>query len=80
VAVSKNGQTIYNRGFGYSDVENCVKANAHTLMRIASISKPISCTMAGILYENGKLDFDKPIDEYIGADVPVFQWKNKQVL
>ena len=36
--------------------------------------------MAGILYENGKLDFDKPIDEYIGADVPVFQWKNKQVL
>lgn len=80
MAVSKNGKTLYNRGFGYSDVENSVRANMNTLMRIASISKPISCAIAGILHESGKLDFDKPIDEYIGSDLPVFKWNDKEVL
>ena len=70
VAVSQNGETIYNKGFGYSDVENLIRANSNTIMRIASISKPITCTIAAILYENGKLDFDKSISSYLN-DLPL---------
>lgn len=78
VAVSKDGETIYSRGFGYSDVENSIKARPYTLMRIASISKPITSTVAGILIENKRLDLDKSINEYLDY-LPVFKWNDKEV-
>ena len=34
-------------------------------MRIASISKPLAMCAAARLYEQGKLDFDKPVREYV---------------
>jgi serine beta-lactamase-like protein LACTB len=77
VAVSKNNQVIYSRGFGYSDVENSIKANANTVMRIASISKPISIAVAAKLIELNKLDIDKPINEYID-NLPALMYKNKE--
>lgn len=78
VSVSQNGQVIYNRAFGFSDVENCVKANCDSVMRIASISKPLACLVAAKLVENGKLDLDKSVDEYL-TDLPKFEFNNKQV-
>ena len=39
--------------------------NPNTVMRIASISKPIAMTIAGKLMEEGKLDLDKNIRDYV---------------
>jgi serine beta-lactamase-like protein LACTB len=77
VAVSKNNEVIYSRGFGYSDIENNIKANCSTVMRIASISKPITIVVAAKLIELNKLDIDKPINEYID-NLPTFKYKNKE--
>lgn len=77
VEVSQNGKTIYSNAVGFSDVENCVKATPDTVARIASISKPITCVIASKLYENGKLDLDKPINEYI-EDLPAFKFQDKE--
>jgi serine beta-lactamase-like protein LACTB, mitochondrial len=60
------------------DVENLVKANVNTVMRIASISKPITCVIAAKLYEEGKLDFDKSIELYL-PDLPIFKFNDKPV-
>lgn len=76
VAVSRNGETIYSRGFGYSDVENNVKAHSGTVMRIASISKALTSTIALKLVEQNKLDLDKPVDEYL-TYLPPFKYKNQ---
>jgi len=76
VGVSKNGKIIYSKGFGYSDVENNVHANPHTVVRIASISKPITCTLAAQLFQSGKLDLDKPIDYYLN-DLPELKCQNR---
>lgn len=78
VAVSQNNDTIYSKGFGYSDVENLIRAQPHTLMRIASISKPMTSTIAAILFEKGKLDFEEPITTYL-KDSPSLKWNNKEV-
>lgn len=79
VGVSKNGDMVYAKGFGYSDVENCIKAKPNTIVRIASISKPITCLVAAKLMENGQLDIDKPVYDYLN-DVPKLKFKNKDVI
>jgi serine beta-lactamase-like protein LACTB len=78
VGVSKNSNFVYTKGFGYSDVENCVRALPHTVVRIASISKPITCLIGAKLWEQGTLDIDKPISEYLAPDgVPSLLYKGK---
>ena len=47
-------------------------------MRIASISKPITCFIAAKLYENNKLDFDKSIEFYLPY-LPDFKYNDKIV-
>ncbi len=41
-AVSVDGEVVLNAAIGFSDVENAVKCNANTKMRIASISKALT--------------------------------------
>ena len=52
ISVSVNGETVWSEGFGYSDVENDVPCTPNTVMRIASISKPLTATAAskGLYY------------------------------
>jgi CubicO group peptidase (beta-lactamase class C family) len=47
-----------------ADLENAVPVTAHTLFRLASVSKPITAVAAMQLWERGKLDLDAPIQRY----------------
>ena len=76
--MTQDGETVYSRGFGYSDVENNVKAHAHTLVRIASISKPITCAIAAKLIENNKLNIDASVNSYLNF-LPAFKFENRSV-
>ena len=48
VAVSMDGKLVWSEGFGFADVENRVLCSARTVMRIASISKPLVATAVGM--------------------------------
>lgn len=65
VGVSINGKTIWQEGFGYADIENRVLCTEDTVMRIASVSKSITMAAVAKLWEEGKLDLDKPVQEYV---------------
>lgn len=52
-------------GLGYSDVENRLLCSSDTVLRIASISKSITMTAVAKLWEEGKIDLDKPIQDYV---------------
>ncbi|CAG0921231.1 unnamed protein product [Notodromas monacha] len=65
IAVSVDGEVVYTEGFGYADVEQRVKCVPDTVMRIASISKSMTMAMAAKLMEEGKLDLDKPVQDYV---------------
>lgn len=65
IAVSVDGKTVWSEGFGFADVENRVLCTSKTVMRIASISKPLTTTAAAKLWEEGKLDLDAAIQTYV---------------
>lgn len=68
VAVARDGEMIYERGFGYSDVDKKTPMNANSVMRIASISKPITAIAVLLLMEDGQLKLDDLAIDYLTRD------------
>lgn len=73
VAVMTADRLVYSRAFGTADLENSVPATPETLIRTASIAKPITAVAAMTLAESGKLDLDAPVQSYC-APFPPKQW------
>lgn len=48
-----------------ADVENGIPCTPLTVMRIASISKPLTMAAVAKLWEEKKLDLDRPIQYYV---------------
>lgn len=75
VAVVENGTEEWSAGFGSADLENLVPATPHTLYRLASISKSLTATGAMLLWQQGKIDLDAPVQKYCPAfpqkDTPI---------
>ncbi|MBL8270622.1 MAG: beta-lactamase family protein [Steroidobacter sp.] len=67
VAVAKDGKIIWEEGFGWADRERRVPATPHTMYSLASISKPITATALMTLAQAGKVDLDKPANQYLGS-------------
>ena len=65
VGVIKDGKVELCEGFGYADVESGRKADADTLYQIGSCSKAFTAAAAAVLVDQGKLDWDKPVIEYL---------------
>jgi CubicO group peptidase (beta-lactamase class C family) len=66
IAVSKNGNLVWAKGYGYADVEQQIPADPlQSRLRIASISKPVAGAVAAKLYERGQLDIDASVHEYL---------------
>ena len=71
IGVTVHGRVVWKQGFGLADIEQRVPCTAETVMRIASISKTFTATIAGQLFEQGKFQWDDPIRKY-RADLPDF--------
>jgi CubicO group peptidase (beta-lactamase class C family) len=69
IALVDDQKIVWSQGFGYADKELNVLANSDTLYRVGSISKLFTATAAMQLVEQGKLDIDKPLRDYL----PVFK-------
>ena len=72
-AVVRRGELVFSRGYGFSDLENDVPASDATVYRLASISKPITAVLIMQLVEQGKLDLDTDVREYV-SDWPEKRW------
>lgn len=67
VAVSKNGEIIYKKQIGYSDIDNNTKPNDNTKYRIGSISKTFTTVLVLKATQQGKLKLTDNIDSYFPA-------------
>lgn len=65
VLVVKDGKVIFSEGFGYRDVEKKLPVTPQTIFAIGSASKAFTALSTGILVDEGKLDFDKPVRNYL---------------
>ena len=59
VAVMREGKLIWSYCYGYSDVANNVLLTPYSVMRIASISKPLTATGIALLLQENKLSLDE---------------------
>ena len=72
--ITHNGIPVVKKGYGYADVEAKIKVDPDTtLFRIGSISKLFVWISVMQLYEQGKLELDTDINQYLKAfEVPDF--------
>jgi CubicO group peptidase (beta-lactamase class C family) len=76
VAVVKDGQVLSERGFGYSDVAARAPVDPKlTLFRPGSVSKLLTWTAVMQLVEQGKIDLDADINQYLDFKIPVREGK-----
>ena len=65
VAIVKDGRVVYAKGFGYRDVKKGLQVTPDTLFAIGSCSKAFTASALAILADEGKLDWDKPVRDYL---------------
>jgi CubicO group peptidase (beta-lactamase class C family) len=65
VAVVKDGEVILLKGYGHRDVEKQLPVTPQTLFAIGSITKSFTVLGLATLVDEGKLEWDKPVREYL---------------
>ena len=65
LSIVKDGELVYSNGYGYRDPDKGLKMDADTLYRIASNSKAFASMSLAMLVDEGKLEWDKPVKDYI---------------
>jgi len=72
VLIARKGKIAYFKSFGIAEENKPMQPDS--LMRVMSMSKPITSTAVMILYEQGKLLLSDPVSKYIP------EFKNQKVL
>src|SRR5215472_12304704 len=71
ISIVKDGKVIFAKGYGYSDVEKKTPVSPdNTLFRPGSISKLFTWTAVMQQVEQGKLDLDRDVNDYLDFKVP----------
>jgi len=66
IGVVKDGQVFYARGFGCKSIQTREPVTTGTLFGIASCTKAFTAMAVCLLADEGKLDLDAPVIEYMG--------------
>lgn len=64
VAINK-GETVFSKAYGFADIEQQIKADTSTVFEWGSVSKLLVWTSVMQLVEQGKLDLETNIEEYL---------------
>ncbi len=71
IAVVANGRLLFARGYGFADMKSRRPVVAErTLFRAGSVSKLFTWTAVMQLVQQGKLDLDRDINDYLDFKVP----------
>ena len=65
IALVDDQRIVWAQGFGFANLERKIPASAQTLYRVGSLSKLFTDTAAMQLFEQGKLDIDRPLQTYL---------------
>jgi len=65
MAIVKDGEVIFSEGFGLRNLEAKLPVTPNTLFAIGSSSKAFTAACIGILADDGKVEWDKPVRDYL---------------
>lgn len=73
--IYEKNRPVYYNAFGYADREAKVPMDRHTLVRIYSMTKPVTGVALMTLYEKGLFQLDDPLSKYAPefADMKVYK-------
>lgn len=74
VAVARDGKLAYLQPIGFADHDKTIPMRADSIFRIGSMSKQITSVATMMLVDEGKLDLDAPVAQYLP------ELKDKQVV
>lgn len=71
VVVVKDGKVLFKKGYGYADVAAKVPMDADkSMVRIGSTSKLFTWTAVMQLVQQGKIDLDRNVNDYLDFKIP----------
>jgi len=65
MAIVQDGRILSARGYGTTSVRNGEAIDAHTVFRLASLSKAFAGTVTGMLVSEGALRWDSHVSDYL---------------
>jgi len=75
VAIVKNGEVVFARGYGVLEEDSTTPVDEHTLFAVASNTKAFISGALATLVDDGKLDWNDPVRKYL----PYFKLYNEYV-
>lgn len=75
ISVFNNNTVVYKRAFGYKRIDTKAPLTTHTNIYGASLSKAVFAVLVLKLVEEGKLDLDKPLQDYL--DKPIYEYPTR---
>ena len=78
VAVVRDGKVVLLKGYGVRDITKPDKVDENTIFQLASVTKTLTGAAASSVVDEGKLDLDTPIfnyvPEFVGYDSYMTRW------
>jgi CubicO group peptidase (beta-lactamase class C family) len=71
VAVVRGNEILYSKGFGWANIQEGQPATRNTAYQLASVSKTMTCAGIMTLWEDGFLDLDANINDYLPWEVHI---------
>lgn len=65
ITIVHGDKVVFQKGFGYRDLENKLPVTPNTLFAIGSATKAFTAFVLGEMVDEGKMDWDKPLRNYI---------------
>ncbi|MBK8489955.1 MAG: beta-lactamase family protein [Saprospirales bacterium] len=65
VAIVANGKVLLSKGYGLQSIQHAEPVDAHTIFRIASLSKSFAAFLTGRLVEKEVLKWEDPVIQYL---------------
>lgn len=72
IGVVKDGKLVFAKGYGTAEMGSSKKVDENTLYAIASNSKAFTSTAIALLVQEGKINWNDPVQKYL----PYFQLKD----
>lgn len=66
ISIVHGHKILFEQGFGLADREKRVPASPHTPFYLASVAKAITGTAVMVLQDQGRINLDHPVNEYLG--------------
>ncbi|MEO8024981.1 MAG: serine hydrolase domain-containing protein [Bryobacteraceae bacterium] len=63
----ERGKVAWEQGFGVKNAETKTPVDNKTIFEAASLTKQVTAYVAHSLHKEGKLDFDKPLNDYVSG-------------